>query len=40
MKTLEKIDSKFVLNIKVEGSFASYATVARRMLIEEQAKQI
>lgn len=34
------IDRKFILNIKVEGSFASYATVAKRLLIDDKAKQI
>ncbi len=34
------LDKKFILNIKVEGTFASYATVAKRMLTEEKAKQI
>ncbi|CDW82498.1 UNKNOWN [Stylonychia lemnae] len=34
------IDRKFIINIKNEGSFASYSKVAHRLLTEERAPQI
>lgn len=34
------LDRKFILNIKTEGNFASYAKVARRLLCEDRAPLI
>ena len=34
------LDKKFILNIKLEGKFSSYATVAKRLLTDDKAPQI
>ena len=41
MEQIEGIlDKKFILNIKMEGKFTSYATVAKRLLTDDKAPQI
>ena len=32
------LDKKYILNIKMEGKFSSYANVARRLLTDEKAQ--
>lgn len=36
----KNIDPKFIINMKIEGSYGSYAKLAHRLLSTDRAEQI